>query len=171
MARKLARLLPHPAQHRPSRGLRHPRRLLTPTNAGLGVWNRPTHTSTGLCGQLLSVACTPAFVLDGLETPTRPHLPSGGHPITIVVADDKPFVEHLGNAGRPHRPRRPHRSLHQPSGWSRSYVLASLRALHLDQHQRPGAIGNEGLDRQAHTGNATLTRSSRTQRAGCSTRT
>ncbi len=36
-------------------------------------------------------------------------------------------------------------SLRQPSGWSRSYVLASLRAPHLDQHQRPGAIGNEGL--------------------------
>jgi hypothetical protein len=26
----------------------------------------------------------------------------GGHPITIVVADDQRFVEHLGNAGRPH---------------------------------------------------------------------
>ena len=29
-------------------------------------------------------------------------LPPGGHPNKIVVADDKKFVEHPGNAGRPH---------------------------------------------------------------------
>jgi hypothetical protein len=29
-------------------------------------------------------------------------LPPGGHPNTIVVADDTTIVEHRGNAGRPH---------------------------------------------------------------------
>jgi hypothetical protein len=33
--------------------------------------------------------------------------PNGGHPITIVVADDTSFVEHPGNAGRPHVADRP----------------------------------------------------------------
>jgi hypothetical protein len=36
-------------------------------------------------------------------------LPPGGHPIRIVVADDKRFVEHLGNAGRPHAATGPYR--------------------------------------------------------------
>ena len=119
---------------RSGRGLRHPRRLLA-TIAGLGAWDRPTHTSPGLCGLLLPVSCTPAFVLDGLETLTRPHLPAGDTQSRLLSPTTTPFVEHLGNAGRPHRPRRPITSLHQPSGWSRSYVLASLRALHLDQHR------------------------------------
>ena len=79
----------------------------------------------------------------------------GGHPIPIVVADDTTFVEHPGNAGSPHAAAdRPIESLHQPSGWSRSFVLAALRALHLDQHHRPGASRKEGLDGQPHTGNA-----------------
>jgi len=73
---------------------------------------------------------------------------NGGHPITIVVADDTSFVEHPGNAGRPHVADRPITTLHRPSGWSRSYVLASLRALHLDQRLRPGAVRRtDGLDR------------------------
>ncbi len=80
----------------------------------------------------------------------------GGHPIPIVVADDTTFVEHPGNAGSPHAAAdQPIESLHKPSGWSRSYVLAALRALHLDQHHRPGAFRKEGLDGQTHTGNAT----------------
>src|SRR5215831_12870034 len=63
-------------------------------------------------------------------------------------------VEHPGNAGRPHPAvHRPTTSVHRPSGWSRSFVLAPLRALHLDQHLRPGAPCKEGLDRRAHTGN------------------
>lgn len=33
--------------------------------------------------------------------------PTGGHPISIVVADDTTFVEHLGNAGRPFRRHQP----------------------------------------------------------------
>jgi NTE family protein len=82
----------------------------------------------------------------------------GGHPITIVVADDTTFVEHLGNAGRPHAAiNRPIASLHRPSGWSRSFVLASLRALHLDQHLRPGALrAKRALTAAPHTGNAGL---------------
>ena len=59
-------------------------------------------------------------------------LPTGDIQIPIVVADDIMFVEHLGNAERPHAAvNRPITSLHRPSGRSRSYVLASLRALHL----------------------------------------
>ena len=68
-------------------------------------------------------------------------VPTGDTQITIVVADDTTFVEHPGNAGRPHAAvNRPIASLHRPSGWSRSFVLASLRALHLDQRLRPGAL-------------------------------
>ena len=80
----------------------------------------------------------------------------GGHPITIVVADDTSFVEHLGNAGRPHAAAdRPITSLHRPSGSSRSFVLASLRALHLDQHLRSGAVrAQRALTGAPHTGNA-----------------
>ena len=45
--------------------------------------------------------------------------------------------------------------MHRPSGWSRSYVLASLRALHLDQHLRPGALRTKSaLTPAARTGNA-----------------
>lgn len=64
----------------------------------------------------------------------------------IVVADDTTFVEHPGNAVSPHAAADwPIESLHQPSGWSRSFVLAALRALHLDQHHRPGASRKEAL--------------------------
>ena len=79
----------------------------------------------------------------------------GGHPIKNVVADDSSFVVHLGNAGRPHAvASRPISSLHRSSGWSRSFVFASLRALHLDHRLRSGAFRKEGLDSAAHTGNA-----------------
>jgi hypothetical protein len=73
----------------------------------------------------------------------------------IVVADDT-FVEHLGNAGRPHDAAdRPIPSLHRPSGWSRSFVLASLRALHLDQRLRAGGVrADRALTGAPHTGNA-----------------
>jgi hypothetical protein len=52
----------------------------------------------------------------------------GDTQIPIVVADDMTFVEHPGNAGRPLAAvSRPIPSLRRPSGWSRSYGLASLR--------------------------------------------
>ena len=41
-------------------------------------------------------------MLDGLITPTRPRLPTGGHPIRNVVTDDTTLVADLGNAGRPY---------------------------------------------------------------------
>ena len=63
--------------------------------------------------------------------------PTGGHPISIVVADDTSFVAHLGNAGRPHRRR-------QPAQTSR-------------HDQQCGSQANEGLDSRAHTGNAERT--------------
>jgi hypothetical protein len=48
--------------------------------------------------------------------------------------------------GAPTPADRPTASLHRPSGSSRSYVLASLRALHLDQRRRSGARPHpEGL--------------------------
>ena len=80
----------------------------------------------------------------------------GGHPITIVVADDISIVEHLGNAGRPHTAAdRPNTSMHRPSGPSRSYVLASLRALHLDKPFDAGATRTKrALTGAPHTGNA-----------------
>jgi hypothetical protein len=82
-------------------------------------------------------------------------LPEGDTQIPIVVADDTNVVEHPGNAGRPHAAAdRPITSVHRPSGWSRSFVLASLRALHLDQHLQAGAPCKEGLDKRPHTGNA-----------------
>jgi hypothetical protein len=106
--------------------------------------------------------------LDGLGTLTRPRTHDrGGHPIRDVVADDK-FVEHPGNAGhlRTITPR-PNTSMHRPSGWSRSYVLASLRALHLDQHLRPGATSTKrALTPAARTGNAGL-RLTALGRPGC----
>jgi hypothetical protein len=93
-------------------------------------------------GLLLKRACPPALVPDGLRTPTRPrsHNPTGDTRSRFVVADGTSFVEHPGNAGRPHLASRPIASLLRPSGSSRSYVLASLRALHLDQRLRPGAL-------------------------------
>ena len=93
-------------------------------------------------------------------------LPTGDTQITIVVADDTTFVEHLGNAGRPHAAvSRPIASLHRPSGPSRSFVLASLRALHLDRRLRPGAPrAKRALTTRAHTGNAS------SQRDRCATR-
>jgi hypothetical protein len=83
---------------------------------------------------------------------------NGGHPITIVVADDISIVEHLGNAGRPHTAAdRPNTSMHRPSGPSRSYVLASLRALHLDRPVGAGATSTKrALTGAPHTGNAGL---------------
>ena len=83
-------------------------------------------------------------------------LPTGEIQIPIVVADDMMFVEHLGNAERPHAAvNRPIASVHRPSGWSRSFVLASLRALHLDQRMRSGALrAKRALTTEAHTGNA-----------------
>ena len=79
----------------------------------------------------------------------------------IVVADDASFVEHRGNAGRPHAAGRwLISSMRQPLGWSRSFVLAALRALHLDQRLRAGAFSNESLrlDIRVHTGNDDLSR-------------
>jgi hypothetical protein len=55
------------------------------------------------------------------------------HPISIVVADDISFVEHLGNAGRPYRRRQP--------------AQTGSRA------QQCGSRPNMGLDSWAHTGN------------------
>ena len=74
----------------------------------------------------------------------------------IVVADDASFVEHRGNAGRPHAAGSwLISSMRQPLGWSRSFVLAALRALHLDQRLRADAFSNESLrlDSGVHTGN------------------
>ena len=130
-------LLPHPAQPRPRTGVRHP----DLTTAGYDGRERPPqhHRSPP--------RSAPANAMPASDNTGRPSntdataLPAnGGHPITIVVADDTMFVEHPGNAGRPHATaNRPTTSLHRPSSWSRTYVLASLRALQLDQHLRPGA--------------------------------
>jgi hypothetical protein len=81
----------------------------------------------------------------------------------IVVADDITIVEHPGNAGRPNAiADRLIASLHRPSGWSRSFVLASLRALHLDKRLRPGARHTKrALTPGPHTGNGISLRTAR----------
>jgi Transposase IS116/IS110/IS902 family len=128
-------LLPCAACGRPRRRLRAA--LTTPVEVD-GRYCPPSHQ--GSRGQLPQPACPPASVLDGLQTLMRPRSHDrGGHPIRDVVADDA-FVEHPGNAGRPRTIQpRPTASMHRPSGWSRSFVIALLRALHLDQRLRPGA--------------------------------
>jgi hypothetical protein len=78
----------------------------------------------------------------------------GGHPIKIVVADDTSFVEHLGNAGRPHAVAnryisgRPlgHQAPHRP------YVVtgASLCTQHNPSGKRRAF---KPLDTDRHTGN------------------
>lgn len=76
--------LPHPQIHVSRRGLRHPRHL-THTNPllGFGGRDRPTRHQ-GLRGQLPPAGGTPAFVLDGLLTLTRPrphrHQQGSPHP-------------------------------------------------------------------------------------------
>ena len=146
-------LLPHPAQPRSRRRLRD----AGLTTAGYDGRDRPRqhHGSPPRSAPATGV---PASLRAGRPSNTdATALPAhGGHPITIVVADDTTFVEHLGNAGRPHAAvNRPIASLHRPSGWSRSFVLASLRALHLDQRLRPGALrAKRALTTGPHTGNA-----------------
>ena len=155
MARKLARRCFHVLARRRSR--RRLRDALI-TAAEVDARHRPPEHHGSSRGQLPQPACPPASVLDGLQTLTRPRTHNrGGHPIRDVVADDE-FVEHPGNAGRPRTIKpRPIASMHRPSGWSRSFVLASLRALHLDQHLRPGALrAKRALTPTARTGNAGL---------------
>jgi hypothetical protein len=50
--------------------------------------------------------------------------------------------------------------LHRPSGPSRSFVLASLRALHLDRRLDAGAFRTQALSGAPHTGNAGSERTS-----------
>ena len=147
-------LLSRPAQPRSRRRLRDAGLIAT---VGSGGRDRPRqhHGSPPRSAPATGV---PASLRAGRPSNTdATALPAhGGHPITIVVADDTLFVEHLGNAGRPHAAvNRPIASVHRPSGWSRSFVLASLRALHLDQRLRPGALrAKRALTTGAHTGNA-----------------
>ena len=86
----------------------------------------------------------------------RPRSPRGTSKSRLLSPTTSTFVEHPGNAERPHAAvNRPIASVHRPSGWSRSFVLASLRALHLDQRLRPGALrAKRALTPEAHTGNA-----------------
>ena len=156
-------LLPHTPGGRPQRGLRN---ALTTFVESDGRHRPPTHHGSSR-GQLPQPACPPASVLDGLETLTRPRTHDrGGHPIRDVVADDE-FVEHPGNAGRPRTIKpRPIASMHRPSAWSRWFVLASLRALHLDQHPRPGASSiKKALTPATRTGNAGYHFSNRSRQA------
>ncbi len=129
-------LLPPAAQHGPRRRLRRPGL----TSAGDGGQGRSLQHH-GSLRRSAPARRTPASFRAGrpynTDTIALPEL-TGDIRITIVVADDITFVEHPGNAERPHvAADRPTPSLHRPSGWSRSYVLASLRALHLDQRLRP----------------------------------
>jgi hypothetical protein len=120
-------LLPRAAQHRARAGLHAPGLNIT---TGRNGRDRPSpHQEHPRSAPATGV---PASVRAGRPSNTdATALPTGGHPIRIVVADDTSFVEHPGNAGRPHAATdRPTTTLHRPSGSSRSYVLAPLRALH-----------------------------------------
>jgi hypothetical protein len=145
-------LLPRAARRRLREGLRHPG---LNHSAGSDGWDRPLKhqghpRSAPATGVPASIRAGRPSNIDATALPQR-----GGHPITIVVADDKRFVEHLGNAGRPHVADRPTPSLHRPSGSSTSFVLASLRAVHVDQHLRAGALrAQRALTSPSHTGNA-----------------
>ncbi len=166
-----------PTIHQPGpRVTRHHRGFTTVHPSGLPLTCDPRmeHGSLGSPPELHTPPSPAAHVGVGTGTwalaratsPSSDRPPSRSHSlrapswrttqITIVVADETTFVEHLGNAGRPHAAvSRPIASLHRPSTLSRSYVLASLRALHLDRRLRAGALrAKKALTIRAHTGNA-----------------
>src|SRR5207244_9978963 len=94
-----AALLSRAARRRARTGLRHT--CLSPT-PGSGEWHCPPRhqgqpRSAPATGVPASIRAGRPSNIDATALPTH-----GGHPITIVVADDTRFVEHLGNAGRPH---------------------------------------------------------------------
>src|SRR4030095_9477638 len=102
-------LLSRAAQPRPRRRV-HDAELST---ARRGGWHRPSRHQ----GHSRSAPATgvPASTRAGRPSNTdATALPTtGGHPITIVVADDTNTVEHLGNAGRP--PAATHRAKANPT--------------------------------------------------------
>jgi hypothetical protein len=80
---------------------------------------------------------------------------TGDIQIPIVVADDTTFVEHPGKRRAPPRRRQPAHRPFAPALGLVKVVLASLRALHLDQRLRPGAPrAKRALTTGTHTGNA-----------------
>ena len=105
VARKLARRCYHVLRDvDPDAGLRHPG---LNTAAGSDGRDRPLQhqghpRSAPATGVPASTRAGRPSNTDATALPTH-----GGHPITIVVADDTSFVEHLGNAGRPHAADRP----------------------------------------------------------------
>ena len=143
-------LLPRPAQPRSRRRLRDAL-LTTPSvpAAGIAHANITAPPPASRAGRPLPH-----------PTPTAPPSSSRGTPDHDCCRRRHHFVEHPGNAGRPHAAHRPIASLHRPSGRSKLFLLASLRALHLDQHLRPGALRtNRRRDPHwAHTANRWLER-------------
>ena len=108
-------LLPHPAGHGPRGHIRHA--LLTRSTPPATTAGPAPLKHHGLRGQLPSLACPPATRLDGLKTPTRPRLLSGGHPISIVVTDDTTIVAYprKRRAPQPSSPTGPHQPTEQPT--------------------------------------------------------
>ena len=105
-------LLPRAAQPRSRHRLRHAGLIAIVGDDGQG---RP-HQHHGSPPRSAPATGVPASHPAGRPSNTdATALPvHGGHPITIVVADDITFVEHLGNAGRPHAAvNRPISSVHQ----------------------------------------------------------
>ena len=105
-------LLPRAAQPRSRHRLRHAGLIAIVGDDGQG---RP-HQHHGSPPRSAPATGVPASHRAGRPSNTdATALPvHGGHPITIVVADDITFVEHLGNAGRPHAAvNRPISSVHQ----------------------------------------------------------
>lgn len=132
-------LLSHATSHRSRVRLRHA--VTAPiTTARSGGEDRPSRTPGSRGCQLLTPACPPASVLDGLETLSRPRShPNRNTGVTRsrLLSPTTKLVEHLGNAGRP-RADANRAQIHQPNPCSRWF------------------ISRAPLTRQPHTGNAGL---------------
>ena len=118
-------LLSRPAQPRSRRRLRDPDLTLSRDGAGRLFAHQGQLRSAPAMGMLTSTRAGQPHNTDAIA------LPLGGHPNTIVVADDTTFVEHRGNAGRPHAAAN-HPSAHPQST---SFVFASLQDHHVDRNQ------------------------------------
>jgi len=144
-----ATLLPHSARSRSRGRVRHADLTL---RAGDGAGRLFAHQ-----GQLRSAPAT------GMLTSTRagqPYntdaiaLPRGGHPNTIVVADDVRIVEHRGNPGRPHAATEPSRTLIQGASSSLRCKPTTLTDTKPNTTNPHPHAPKKRLDTQPRTGDA-----------------
>jgi len=77
----------------------------------------------------------------------------GGHPSTIVVADDIRIVEHRGNTGRPHAAAKPSRTLIQRGSSSLRCEPTTFNETKPNTTNPNPRAPKEALDTQTSTGN------------------